>query len=367
MITEQLSTRATRNISSTRSWPTFPLVHDVLNLWCIRVVTGDISDLSALSIDRLYPLSALQCVILADITGALLYCRDVQHNPASDDDQQSTSWSMYRVLPGKPGTGKSQVLIRAIHHATENRMSVFVTAPVDDMNYGLNRFDFVVVGEASMILAPTFQALAKTFNRLNLCPVVVFPGDKYQQQPLETVGDRVSATTSIINDQQTFHAGNAIKNFLYQQFRIVDEEYAKFLDLICYTQPTQEQLDRIQHDMILCPEGDLSDEDIWQAFQSRDVVTIMTVSRRGAQRINNIALVHLLEDQCRLSRIPCASVAKATHIYPVKDMKVLFTENDDKDARIVNGQEATIISAQNNTIIFHLPEGLRLPHYTYRR
>ena len=99
------------------------------------------------------------------------------------------------------------------------------------MNYGLNRFDFVVVDEASMISAPTFQALATTFNRLNLHPVVVFPGDKYQQQPLETVGDRVSATTSIINDQQTFHAGNAIKHFLYQQFRIIDEEYAKFLDL----------------------------------------------------------------------------------------------------------------------------------------
>ena len=95
-----------------------------------------------------------------------------------------------------------------------------------------------------MISAPTFQALATTFNRLNLHPVVVFPGDKYQQQPLETVGDRVSATTSIMNDQQTVHAGNAIKHFLYQQFRIIDKEYAKFLDLICYTQPTQEQLDR---------------------------------------------------------------------------------------------------------------------------
>ena len=109
----------------------------------------------------------------------------------------------------------------------------------DDVNYGLNKFDVVVVDEASMILAPTFQALATTFNRLNLHPVVVFPGDKYQQQPLETVVDRVSATTSIIYDQQTFHAGNAIKHFLYQQFRIVDEEYAKFLDLICYTEPTR--------------------------------------------------------------------------------------------------------------------------------
>ena len=96
----------------------------------MRVVTRDVSDLSALSIDRLYPVSALQRVILADITGALLYCWDVQDNPSSDDDQQSTSWRMYRVLPGKPGTGKSQVLIRTIHHATENGMSVLVTAPV---------------------------------------------------------------------------------------------------------------------------------------------------------------------------------------------------------------------------------------------
>ena len=125
-----LSTRATRNISSTRSWPTFPLLHDVLHLWRMRVVTRDVSDLSALSINRLYPVSALQRVILADITGALLYCWDVQDNPSSDDDQQSTSWRMYRVLPGKPGTGKSQVLIRTIHHATENGMSVLVTAPV---------------------------------------------------------------------------------------------------------------------------------------------------------------------------------------------------------------------------------------------
>ena len=41
-------------------------------------------------------------------------------------------------------------------------------------------------------------------------------------------------------------------------------------------------------------------------------------------------------------------------------MKVLFTENRDKAARIINGQEATIISAQNNTIILRLPEGQRV-------
>ena len=368
-------------------------LHDVFYLWRIRVVTGDVSDLSTFSIDRLYPLSSHQRAILVDITEALTSRRHVQDNRTPHNDEQSSSWHMYRVLLGKPGTGKSQVLIRAIHHAIENEMSVLVAAQVallaqgyhkiflcdietdtshgtfnipvealfaDDMNYGLNKFDLVVVDEASMILAPTFHAMATTFNRLNLRPVVVFAGDKHQQQPLQTVAGRVTATTSIINDSYTFHAGNAIKHFLYQQFWIVDEEYGKFLDLIPYTQPTQQQLDSVQHNMILCPEGDLSDNDIWQAFMSKDASTVMTVSRRGAQCINNIVVAHLFQDQHPLARIPCPSMAESTPIYPLKDKKVLFTENRNKATRIINGQEATIISAQNNSIVLHLPEGQRV-------
>ena len=65
-------------------------------------------------------------------------------------------------------------------------------------------------------------------------------------------------------------------------------------------------------------------------------------------------------DQRPLSTIPCASVAESSPIYPLKDMKVLFTENCNKAARIVNGQEATVISAQNNTIVLRLPEGQRV-------
>ena len=49
-------------------------------------------------------------------------------------------------------------------------------------------------------------------------------------------------------------------------------------------------------------------------------------------------------------------------------MRVIFTENRDKAARVVNGQQATIVSSQNNTIILRLPEGQlasdTLPIYT---
>lgn len=41
-------------------------------------------------------------------------------------------------------------------------------------------------------------------------------------------------------------------------------------------------------------------------------------------------------------------------------MQVIFTENRDKQVRVVNGQEATILSPQNRTIILCLPEGQRV-------
>lgn len=85
----------------------------------------------------------------------------------------------------------------------------------------------------------------------------------------------------------------------------------------------------------------------------------MTVSRKAAQRINHIVVGHLFQGR-PISSIPCASVADSDPIFPYKNMDVIFTQNTDKAARIVNGQLATILSSQNNTIILALPEGQRV-------
>ena len=82
----------------------------------------------------------------------------------------------------------------------------------------------------------------------------------------------------------------------------------------------------------------------------------MTVSRKGAQCINTIVAGQQFQGR-PLTNIPCASTADSEPIYPHRDMRVIFTENRDKAARVVNGQQATIVSSQNNTIILRLPEG----------
>lgn len=131
---------------------------------------------------------------------------------------------------GKLGTGKSQVLIHTIDHAIPTEMSVLVAAPLallaqaynsifledidsdtlhaafnipiegphpNDINYALNKYDLVVVDEASMISPVIFQTMASTFNRLNTRPVVVLAGDKCQQQPLETIDGHTTTTTHL--------------------------------------------------------------------------------------------------------------------------------------------------------------------------
>lgn len=43
--------------------------------------------------------------------------------------------------------------------------------------------------------------------------------------------------------------------------------------------------------------------------------------------------------------------------FPFKDMKVVVTQNLDKRTGVVNGQIATIINSQNNTLLLRFPNG----------
>ena len=81
----------------------------------------------------------------------------------------------------------------------------------------------------------------------------------------------------------TFPSSNLVIHTLYQQFRVIDPEYAKFLYLIRVILSTKQQVDEMQRGIVLCPEGQLSDQDIWEAYQQHSDSTIMTFSRKGGQ------------------------------------------------------------------------------------
>ena len=74
---------------------------------------------------------------------------------------------------------------------------------------------------------------------------------------------------------------------------------------------------------------------------------IMTVSRATAQTINQVVMDKLFAGQASLSQVPCASVADGAEILPYRGMHIVIMENRDKAWRVVNRQEATLVSNYN--------------------
>ena len=107
-------------------------LHDILCLWRQRVVDGRIGCLQTRSIERLYPLSPFQMAIYRDIVDSLARRQRFLDQAAGDvgSSSSSSAWSKYCLLLGKPGTGKSQVVIRAIHHALQQEAAVLLAALV---------------------------------------------------------------------------------------------------------------------------------------------------------------------------------------------------------------------------------------------
>ena len=204
-----------------------------------------------------------------------------------------------------------------------------------------------------MIDATMFQLIAGTLNKLVKKPVLVIAGDERQQQPLRTRAHTTSQVTSILTDG-TLH-GVSRKYSLHRQFRCVDPEYAQFLDYIRYSRPQQFVLDNFQRHKVLGSNANPNDEQLWQIRRDQPNHTVLTVSRAASRRMNTLALQHVFERSLPQSRVFCDSTTHSFHVY--RDMQVVITQNHDKRAGIVNGQRATAINCQNDTVIVHLANG----------
>ncbi len=98
---------------------------------------------------------------------------------------------------------------------------------------------------------------------------------------------------------------------------IVDAEYACFIDLLRYTQPSQAQLGEFQKEILLCEAEELQDWEIADSFSSNPDTAIMTVSRAVAQRVNTIVVNKLFTGQNPLCDVPCTAVANGPDILPI--------------------------------------------------
>lgn len=205
-------------------------LHDIHNLWQRRIVDAPLAASTPGRWSAVPPVTLTK----SSVPGHRGQPGPVPNLPGPAYPLRCSGQSFLVEVPlavGKPGTGKSQVLVRAMCEA-----SVLLAAPVAllaqgyrsifgsdlecdtlhaafwipvqagqsfDVNFALNRFNMVVVDEVLLVSSASFNIVAGTLNRLNCRPVVVVAGDRRQQQPLQAVEGRVCDTISILNNQSS--------------------------------------------------------------------------------------------------------------------------------------------------------------------
>ena len=141
---------------------------------------------------------------------------------------------------------------------------------------------------------------------------------------------------------------------LNSQHRIVDIEYEKFIDHIRYWQPSQNLLDTIQEGQVVCPDSLPTDDQITDVILQNPEATVLTVSRRASARVNELIVAAVFQQQEPLAVIQYDNDSEPANLY--KNMRVIITQNRDKDMGVVNGQEAIVHLMENATIFLRLPD-----------
>ena len=179
---------------------------------------------------------------------------------------------------------------------------------------------------------------------------LLLAGNDRQLQPIEKVDGKVHTTKTAMTSEQLRKITSKV--VLTEQYRNDDHEYQTFLDHIRHWRPSQNLLDQIQCGKVLF-DKDPRDEDLLHALLNNNPnSTVITVSNNAANRINNVVLDHILDKSMLLGHVECDSDLGRIPVY--KGMKVMITQNRNKQLGVVNGRVAHVIQMQGKTVFLKL-------------
>lgn len=180
---------------------------------------------------------------------------------------------------------------------------------------------------------------------------MLLAGDDLQLQPIEKVDGKIQTTKTAMKCEQLPAITNKI--ILTEQHRNDDDDYAKFLNHIRCWRPSQRLLDEIQKDRLFFHEQP-SDENILQALIDHPHSTVITVSHKAANRINQIVLDRILDKSSLLGNVKCDCQLPEIPLY--KGMRVMITQNRNKQLSVVNGRVAHVLQMEGNTVFLKLAD-----------
>ena len=152
---------------------------------------------------------------------------------------------------------------------------------------------------------------------------------------------------------------------LTTQHRCEDPELESILNHLRYYRPSHKLLETLHENRVICSNNDPTNEQIASTLLQYPTATILTVTCAATNRINQIAVQTLYENEIPLCSVQCHCDLPPLPLY--QDMAVVITQNRDKSNGVVNGQRASVYIVHRNTMFLKLPSGKIVNTYLVTR
>ena len=138
------------------------------------------------------------------------------------------------------------------------------------------------------------------------------------------------------------------------QHKRQDPQFQELLDNIRHYRTSTAVL-RALHGQRILYFNEPTDHDIFKVLTEMPDAMMLRVSWNAANRVNRIAADNLFQDKPYFGHIQFDNSDNPQPLY--KDMKVIITQNRDKELGVVNGRHATVITVQGASVFLKLSTG----------
>jgi hypothetical protein len=302
---------------------------------------------------------------------------------------------------GPAGSGKTTAVHSAVEAVTQVGGRVLITAPtgrlaatmrekfpdieIDTIHGAFQVFkpvqetlelmwpyDLVIVEEVGQLSKSLFERIMELWEAAERIPALVFVGDFWQLPGVEP-------TTAL--NSALWHSVKLKKRELHTMRRCKCDTLRQKLEILRTSKPSVAQLKMIKKGhkapsrgragYVMNPEP--SPSDVGFILEETPETMFLTISRKAAAKLNEMAMVALFHDQTPLLTVPCDPDSNPANFdgsamsreLPLQldvflGQRVILTKNLNKSIGFVNGMGAVVLGVLNGNVLVRTDQGRRL-------